>query len=304
VVAKSFRGESHDGAGNREEDTGQSSRLPGLGIKSFRYSTINADGRRGSNIGVLPSSVCGMATVVFTDGACSGNPGPGGWGWSIVGGISANGAEKKSTNQRMELWAVLDALNTIVPLEDGTIEVVSDSTYVVNCFNNRWWPGWEAKGWKNSQKQPVANQDLWKPLVALYKRNRDRITFRWVKGHSGNPMNDKVDALAVAAAQGQTERTEFALDGTATVTGGSALNAGLGTHLGEVHDPGTDGSEQSGHSTKNSATAVKRPTKAVAKRKPPVAPKVVLENEPVARKSLEDARAALNHSPNTDLRLF
>ncbi len=250
-----------------------------------------------------------MATVVFTDGACSGNPGPGGWGWSIVGGTSANGAEKKSTNQRMELWAVLDALTTIVPLEAGTIEVVSDSTYVVNCFNNRWWPGWEAKGWKNSQKQPVANQDLWKPLVALYKRHRERITFRWVKGHSGNPMNDKVDALAVAAAQGQTERTEFALDGTVTVTGGSALDAHLGASQGEVHDPGTDGSEfdSSGPnvgSTKSSATPSKRPSKAVAKRKPPVAPKVVLENEAVVRKSLGDARAALSHSPDTDLRLF
>jgi ribonuclease HI len=254
-----------------------------------------------------------MATVVFTDGACSGNPGPGGWGWSIVGGISANGAEKKSTNQRMELWAVLDALNTIVPLESGTIEVVSDSTYVVNCFNNRWWPGWEAKGWKNSQKQPVANQDLWKPLVALYKRNRDRITFRWVKGHSGNPMNDKVDALAVAAAQGQTERTEFALDGTVTVTGGSALDADLGTHHGEVHDlelnPEIDESDQNVGSTKNSATGIKRPTKNVAKRKPSVAPKAVPgrvdgQNDAVARKSLSDARAALNHSSDTELRLF
>lgn len=233
-----------------------------------------------------------MATVVFTDGACSGNPGPGGWGWSIVGGTSANGAERKSTNQRMELWAVLDALTTIVPLEDGTIEVVSDSTYVVNCFNNRWWPGWEAKGWKNSQKQPVANQDLWKPLVALYKRNRERISFRWVKGHSGNPMNDKVDALAVAAAQGQTERTEFGIDGTVTITGGSALDANLGGEQGEVLVPGSDGSE-----------------KAVAKRKTPVAPKAVLENvvlanEAVARKSLGDARAALSHAPETELRLF
>ena len=250
-----------------------------------------------------------MATVVFTDGACSGNPGPGGWGWSIVGGTSANGAERKSTNQRMELWAVLDALTTIVALEDGTIEVVSDSAYVVNCFNNRWWPGWEAKGWKNSQKQPVANQDLWKPLVALYKRNRERITFRWVKGHSGNPMNDKVDALAVAAAQGQTDRTEFSLDGTMTVTGGSALDANLGAGHGEVHDPQTGKSELDEYepidvSTKNFASAVKRPSKAVAQRKPPVAPKVVLENEAVARKSLGDARAALSHSPNTDLRLF
>jgi ribonuclease HI len=275
-----------------------------------------------------------MATVVFTDGACSGNPGPGGWGWSIVGGISANGAEKKSTNQRMELWAVLDALSTIVPLDDDTIEVVSDSTYVVNCFNNRWWPGWEAKGWKNSQKQPVANQDLWKPLVALYKLNRDRITFRWVKGHSGNPMNDKVDALAVAAAQGQTERTEFALDGTPTITGGSALDAHPGDQHGEALDVETDALENSGPIASNTSNSqmlagpisaslrvpperpirpasrigdsatIKRPSKAVAKRKAPVAPKVVLENEAVARKSLGDARAALSHAPNTELRLF
>lgn len=248
-----------------------------------------------------------MATVVFTDGACSGNPGPGGWGWSIVGGISANGAERKSTNQRMELWAVLDALTTIVPLEAETIEVVSDSTYVVNCFNNRWWPGWEAKGWKNSQKQPVANQDLWKPLVALYKLNRERISFRWVKGHSGNPMNDKVDALAVAAAQGQTERTEFALDGTPTITGGSALDANSGDHHGEVLSNETDGSalnEGAVGSTKNSATAIRRLGKAAPKSKVPVASKVVLENEPVARKSLSDARAALSHAPNTELRLF
>ncbi len=235
-----------------------------------------------------------MATVVFTDGACSGNPGPGGWGWSIVGGTSANGAERKSTNQRMELWAVLDALTTIVPLEDGTIEVVSDSTYVVNCFNNRWWPGWEAKGWKNSQKQPVANQDLWKPLVALYKRNRERISFRWVKGHSGNPMNDKVDALAVAAAQGQTERTEFAIDGTVTITGGSALDTNLVASAGEALVLESNGPETA---------------KAVAKRRAPVAPRralerVVLENEAIARKSLGDARAALGHACETELRLF
>ncbi len=253
------------------------------------------------------SSVAVMVTVVFTDGACSGNPGPGGWGWSIVGGISANGAERQSTNQRMELWAVLDALTTIVPLEADTIEVVSDSTYVVNCFNNRWWPGWEAKGWKNSQKQPVANQDLWKPLVALYKLNRDRISFRWVKGHSGNPMNDKVDALAVAAAQGQTERTEFALDGTPTITGGSALDTNLGAANSEVHDDETEGALVGSGSNvaevSNSATP-KRTSKSVAKRRAPVAPKVILENEAVARKSLGDARAALNHTPNTDLRLF
>ncbi len=151
-------------------------------------------------------------TTVFTDGACSGNPGPGGWGWAVQRdganvGPQGSGSELQSTNQRMEVWAVLDALTTLLSRVDDGVEVVSDSTYVVNCFRDSWWKGWESRGWKNSQKQPVANQDLWKPLVALYKENSDRISFRWVKGHSGNRMNDLVDQLAVAAAQNQSPRT-------------------------------------------------------------------------------------------------
>jgi ribonuclease HI len=144
---------------------------------------------------------------VFTDGACSGNPGPGGWGWAIANSAYGSGSELQSTNQRMEVWAVLDALQTMLAQsDDETIEIVSDSTYVVNCFRDSWWKGWESRGWKNSQKQPVANQDLWKPLIALYKENSARIRFRWVKGHSGNTMNDRVDQLAVAAAQSQSAR--------------------------------------------------------------------------------------------------
>jgi ribonuclease HI len=86
---------------------------------------------------------------------------------------------------------------------DGPLVVVSDSTYVVNCFRNRWWKGWHARGWLNSQKRPVANRDLWEPLVELVLARGD-ISFRWVKGHSGDPMNDLVDALAVAASHAQT----------------------------------------------------------------------------------------------------
>ena len=136
--------------------------------------------------------------VVFTDGACSGNPGPGGWGWAVApdGAPSASGGEADTTNQRMEVYAVLDAIRTLTT--DGTpIEIVSDSTYVVNCFRDRWWAKWEKNGWKNSKKQPVANTDLWKPLIELVK-GAD-VTWRWVKGHSGDPMNDLVDRLAVAA---------------------------------------------------------------------------------------------------------
>lgn len=106
----------------------------------------------------------------------------------------------------MEVFAVYDALETLLPVAALGVLIVSDSTYVVNCFRDRWWQGWEARGWKNSQKQPVANQDLWKPLIDLYKQHRSRIAFQWVKGHSGNPMNDLVDRLAVAAATSQRGR--------------------------------------------------------------------------------------------------
>lgn len=147
-------------------------------------------------------------TIVYTDGACSGNPGPGGWGWAVPSGPSASGGELASTNQRMEMQAVFEALTVLLGTDvalgrkaDGRVRVVSDSTYVVNCFKQRWWANWERNGWRNSQKQPVANQDIWKPLIALVKANIDRIEFVWVKGHSGNPMNDLVDRLAVAAAK-------------------------------------------------------------------------------------------------------
>ncbi len=150
--------------------------------------------------------------IVYTDGACSGNPGPGGWAWALDGGgRTCSGSERASTNQRMEIWAVLDALGTLLAEEHhARIVVVSDSTYVVNCFRDRWWAGWEQRGWRNSQKQPVANQDLWKPLVALYRERRAQIAFRWVKGHSGHPMNDLVDRLAVEAAASQRTRTDSA----------------------------------------------------------------------------------------------
>lgn len=138
--------------------------------------------------------------VVFTDGACSGNPGPGGWAWAVApgGDPSGWGGEDHTTNQRMELMAVLEALRTLgADSEAGPIEVVSDSTYVVNCFRDGWWKKWQMNGWRNTKKEPVANVDVWKPLVELV--NAGDVTFRWVKGHSGDPMNDLVDQLAVSA---------------------------------------------------------------------------------------------------------
>jgi len=139
------------------------------------------------------------ALEVWTDGACSGNPGPGGWAWATQDGRQASGGEPATTNQRMEIRAALEAVRTL----DGPLVVVSDSTYVVNCFRDAWWRGWLARGWVNSAKKPVANRDLWEPLVDAV-RGRADVTFRWVKGHSGDPMNDLVDRLAVEAGKAGT----------------------------------------------------------------------------------------------------
>jgi len=140
-------------------------------------------------------------TLAYTDGACSGNPGPGGWAWAVPGGRFASGAEAHTTNQRMEITAAYEAVRA----NDGRLEVVSDSTYVVNCFRDRWHEGWIKRGWKNSNRQPVANRDLWEPFIELVLDRRD-VTFRWVKGHAGDPGNDLVDRLAVEAALTQAGR--------------------------------------------------------------------------------------------------
>lgn len=137
--------------------------------------------------------------LVYTDGACLGNPGPGGWAWAVPDGPYASGPDPATTNQRMEIRAALEAVTTL----DGPLEVVSDSTYVVNCFRDRWWEGWLARGWLNSQKKPVANRDLWEPLIDAYRADPRRLRFRWVKGHGTDRYNDLVDRLAVEAARTQ-----------------------------------------------------------------------------------------------------
>lgn len=145
------------------------------------------------------------STDVYTDGACKGNPGPGGWGWVVPhDGVDADtdvesgsGGAEQTTNQRMELEAVLRAVESL----PGPLRIHSDSTYVVNCFNDRWYEGWLKRGWKNSQKKPVANKDLWEPLINLYLERAAEIEFVWVKGHAGNRWNEAADQLAVAAAE-------------------------------------------------------------------------------------------------------
>lgn len=147
----------------------------------------------------VPSHTGSETTVVYTDGACSGNPGPGGWAWAVPSGRWRSGSEGHTTNQRMELRAALEAVTSL----GGALEVMSDSTYVVNCFRDRWWERWLARGWTNTQRKPVANRDLWEPLVDAYLLVPGRIRFRWVKGHGSDPMNDLVDRLAVQASLSQ-----------------------------------------------------------------------------------------------------
>jgi ribonuclease HI len=136
--------------------------------------------------------------IVYTDGACSGNPGPGGWAWAVApdGEPSDSGGEPATTNQRMEQLAALQALRTFDPTHEP-VRIVSDSTYVVKCFLQKWWVRWEQNGWRNSKKQPVANVDLWKPLVEFERTGH--VEWCWIKGHSGDRLNDLVDLLAVAA---------------------------------------------------------------------------------------------------------
>jgi ribonuclease HI len=148
------------------------------------------------------------ALEVWTDGACSGNPGPGGWAWATRDGRRGAGGEPRTTNQRMEITAALEAVRAL----GGPLVVVSDSTYVVNCFRDGWWRGWLDRGWVTSAKKPVVSRDLWEPLVALVAERGD-VSFRWVKGHSGDEMNDLVDALAVEQARAVAPQPATVPDG-------------------------------------------------------------------------------------------
>ena len=141
-------------------------------------------------------SVTVQRSTVFTDGDCSGNPGPGGWAWAVPGGRFASGYKDHTTNQEMELMAAVQALASI----DGGIHVVTDSTYVRNCFRDRWYAKWRANGWRTSGRRPVKYVELWKPLIDAFESGRMDLP-EWVKGHSGDVMNDLVDQLAVEASR-------------------------------------------------------------------------------------------------------
>lgn len=139
---------------------------------------------------------------IYCDGACSGNPGPGGWGALLCYGEhikEISGGEKEATNQRMELMACLQALRHI-NRKNIPVEIYSDSAYLTNCFQQGWYKRWLRNGWYNSKKEAVKNKDLWEPLVHIV-RSFDHLQFIKVKGHSGDEMNDRADQLAVEARQ-------------------------------------------------------------------------------------------------------
>ena len=136
---------------------------------------------------------------VYTDGACSGNPGPGGWGAILVYGQKEkelSGGEKLTTNNRMELTAVIEALRAL--REPCRVTVTSDSTYVINSVTKGWLASWEKKNWKKG-KETVPNKELWQALLEAMKPHD--ITWVWVRGHNGHPYNERCDALAVAGAE-------------------------------------------------------------------------------------------------------
>jgi ribonuclease HI len=131
---------------------------------------------------------------IFTDGACRGNPGPGGWGVLLRSGEREKelyGGAKETTNNRMELTAAIEGLTTLK--RPARVTLTTDSQYVRKGITE-WITNWKKNGWKNSAKKPVANADLWQQLDALAAQHQ--IDWRWVKGHSGHPDNERVDALA------------------------------------------------------------------------------------------------------------
>ena len=135
---------------------------------------------------------------IFTDGACKGNPGPGGWGALLRMGSAEkelSGSEPQTTNNRMEMTAAIRALNALT--EPCEVTLHTDSRYVIDGIT-KWVHGWQRKGWVNSSRQPVRNADLWHELIAASQKHN--VTWEWVRGHSGHVENERVDQLASNAA--------------------------------------------------------------------------------------------------------
>ena len=134
---------------------------------------------------------------LYTDGACSGNPGPGGWGAILIykgTERELSGGEESTTNNRMELTAVIKGLSALK--ESCIVELYSDSKYVIDALEKGWAVSWQARGWRKADKKPALNPDLWEILLSLIDKHK--VNYHWVKGHADNPYNNRCDALAVA----------------------------------------------------------------------------------------------------------
>lgn len=134
--------------------------------------------------------------IIYTDGACKGNPGPGGWGVLLQSGAATKelcGGEALTTNNRMELTAVIEALKALK--RPCRVSVYMDSEYVRKGITE-WMQGWKAKGWKTASRQPVKNVDLWQALDEMLAQSPHHIEWHWVRGHNGHPGNERADALA------------------------------------------------------------------------------------------------------------
>ncbi len=145
------------------------------------------------------TSAMGNSVIIYTDGACSGNQNReniGGWGALLINDKKEKeifGGERNTTNNRMELTACIRGLQ-VLKQKNTNVELFSDSSYIVNCFNMKWYEKWEKNGWLTSGKKPVENRDLWEKLIELV--NRHRVVFNKVKGHSGDEFNERADKLA------------------------------------------------------------------------------------------------------------
>lgn len=142
-----------------------------------------------------------MKTVIlYTDGACSGNPGPGGWGALLIWNGTEkelSGGEKNTTNNRMEMKAVIEGLRALK--ENCHVKIHSDSALIINAFNQNWITNWKKRDWKKANRKPVENQDLWKEMLNVMKPHK--VEWIKVKGHSTNELNNRVDRLAVEASK-------------------------------------------------------------------------------------------------------
>jgi ribonuclease HI len=148
---------------------------------------------------------------LYSDGACSGNPGPGGWGCVLISGShirKMSGFDPNTTNNRMELLGVIRGLEAL--LRPAKVHIVTDSTYVKNAFTEGWLEGWQRNGWQTKSREPVKNQDLWQELCYLQRKHA--LSWEWVKGHSGHHYNEMCDALArqaIGRKQGSDERSSL-----------------------------------------------------------------------------------------------